>query len=526
LRFTRAPARVRIRRILIALRQAVPTVVYVAVAAAVIFDVSRLAAKPLAEASAYLTKAWTLLPPWTWTLVGLFIVVVILGVAAVPLYLFLESVLILAPPFGRSLLGVSLRRLSRQDLLLSIDAIEADMHVTRPYATVLALWARVSDMTGLLRRLSNLQETLGRNLFLRTIDNVRDGWRDGLQASILLDHLTILNRLPPQPDPDRLRGQVVTANITYLLGDLHEGRRLAELNVAEAETYDVGRLPVYQWLASYAHANSRLFLGSFEHAATLLGERWRKNYLSLSDREKQTLLSSLEPLSTLNPVAAVGRHILLASAFAAKPLMKPETNPDLTAAPATSGDWARAWYRSGMELGRAEGITEDFTQAYMALYCLLVEENEEEPLALLEQILDAAPPVSQYAKYGVRGLVRICKGDYKSALADLRRADTQSRMSGNRFFDGIYLPAHASVAMLGDPSHEPEARKIMRRARERANLARSAFYDSQLDAAQAVLDWIRGRHGQARRLMARARNEEHGLLRVYEKIFTSLGVRS
>jgi len=307
---------------------------------------------------------------------------------------------------------------------------------------------------------------------------------------------------------------------------LHEGLRVANITMAESEAYDVGRLPIYQWLASYAHANAQLFLGGFEHAATLLGERWRKSYLALSESDREELIGSVEALATLNPIAAVGRHILLASAFAGKALMKSETNPNSKKMPPSKAEWARAWFHEGLKLGQAERITQDFTRAYMALYCLLVEEADtphrdgelDRPLSFLEEIHDDAPPVSQYAKYGVQGIVLMSRGRYPAALSSLRRADTQSRMSGNRFFDGMLLPAHATVAMLSDVTHAPEAGKLMRRARQRAQLARSAFYDSQIDAARAVLEAIAGHKGKARQLMARACQVDHGLMPLYKKL--------
>jgi hypothetical protein len=189
------------------------------------------------------------------------------------------------------------------------------------------------------------------------------------------------------------------------------------------------------------------------------------------------------------------------------------------------GDWADAWYKHSLALDCPERITEHFTHGYMVLYRLFVQKSYLDIYDLLNLIPDGAPAVSEYVKFGIRGLAHMLEANQypanqNEALRDLRRADTQSRMSGNRFFDGIFLPAYASVAaQCGQMS---EARKIIRRARIHARLARSAFYDSQVDAAQAVLCSVNGKRGQAQQLIERASEVHHGLLPLYRAALTSI----
>ena len=105
--------------------------------------------------------------------------------------------------------------------------------------------------------------------------------------------------------------------------------------------------------------------------------------------------------------------------------------------------------------------------------------------------------------------------DFESALERLRHADTYSRMSGNRFFEGIFLPAHAASAIMLNLSHLPEVKRTMRRAKARAGLGRSFFYDAQIDATKATIAYKTGYIGHAERLAARAQRHELGVLRFY-----------
>jgi len=113
---------------------------------------------------------------------------------------------------------------------------------------------------------------------------------------------------------------------------------------------------------------------------------------------------------------------------------------------------------------------------------------------------------------------------YKKALEELRRADSYSRMSGNRFFDGIFLPAHAAAAVCHNEhsnptikeSRGPEVKQIRRRARWHAKLAQSAFYDSLVNALDAVIAHAEKKHGAFNRLKDRAnRWSPDGLVTIY-----------
>lgn len=116
------------------------------------------------------------------------------------------------------------------------------------------------------------------------------------------------------------------------------------------------------------------------------------------------------------------------------------------------------------------------------------------------------------------------QSDYLGALADLRLADTQSRMSGNRFFDGVFLPAYACAALLTEGAGSPEAARMLVRARAHQRLAHSWFYDSQVTAAEAVQACVEGRGKQAERLLRRSQYERHGILRLYEGVCMTYGV--
>jgi hypothetical protein len=194
---------------------------------------------------------------------------------------------------------------------------------------------------------------------------------------------------------------------------------------------------------------------------------------------------------------------------------------------ATVAEWARGWYARALWFARGERISKDFAHAYMALFCTTVPGPRGvvppflrvmDPLDVLRRIPPTAPPSSQYALHGVRALVLLSQERYVDALADLRKADSYSSLSGNRFLEGILLPAHAALAAALDPTYMPEARRAMRRAKRCAWLARSAFYDSQVDGAAAVLAKVQGKQGQTNRLWARAQRVPNGLLPLYEKI--------
>lgn len=516
MRYTKPPILVRSRRLIGRVRQSLSPFVYVALAVAATIDLIRVTYRPVFTLIGKITGYLEGLPKWTNTLVGLFIVVVIIGTMTKSAYLLLES-LYLRFAFGRSAMGTRLRRLAKADFLLSIDAVEFDLGITRPYAVILAILSRFKNARSVVGLLRNVQYAEADSLYVRTLDNIRQGWIDGLQGSVLVDHLTILTRLPVPAEPLRIRGQVVAANITYLLGDLHEGKRLADRTMSEAEEFDTAKLPLYQWLASYAHANSRLFLGLFDEAATFLGERWQMKYMALSAADRVALMTLLKSHSTLNPIASVGRHILLASAFSGRAIVRRETQPLPLTLAADTGNWALAWYENALTYGADERISQDFAHAYMALYCITVEPVLD-PLNVLARVPADAPPASQYALHGVRGVVLMQAKKYEEALTDLRRADAYSRMSGNRFLEGILLPAHAAVAGVTDPTHMPEAKRMLRRAKLRTRLARSGFYDSQVDAAGAVIALNLGKDGEAKRLWARAQRTPNGMLQLYPPI--------
>lgn len=395
MRFTRPPLRARLRRNCQHLRSALPPLFYIAVALLVVWDLSMHAVGPARGLVDFLNATWDEIPKPAWTLIGLAVVVFLLGVGLVPLYSFLESALLWRPRFGRSVVGVSLARLASQDLRLRIEATVEELHIPHYFATLVAVAQRLLETPRLFRQMSNLELARADAEYKRTIVHLIESWRAGVQGSILLDHLSRLHRIPAvNTIEDVLHGQITAANITYLLGDLHEGLRLANAAMTEAERCDIGGLPVYQWMASYAHGNVRIFLGMFDKAADMLGERWRRCYIALPDVQKQLLMPEVASRTTLNPIASVGRHILLASAFAGRPLMSTSTNPLASGTCSTTEEWAQSWLQHSLALGTSEKITLDFSRAYMALYHLFVDDHSERFKNVEEfllQIQDDAP---------------------------------------------------------------------------------------------------------------------------------------
>lgn len=486
------------------------------VAFVLLADLTRLLWPVVRGVASELSNAWRLIPPYAHTFLGLFIVVVVVGVAGQSIYLAFEG-LVLVVAFGRSQMGAKLRRLARQEYRLLIDSIANDTGITHPFAVFLATSYRIADLGGMIHRLRNIDRTESRDLYLQTVTLAREGWQDGLESSILENYLRSLNHLAPPDTSERLVGQIVVANVTYLLGDLWEGKRVADRTMSEAEHFDRNLdLPVYQWLASYAHANSRLFLGQFEDAIRLLGERWRQRYCSLGSEQKNALLDEVRDRSTVDPVASVPRHILLASAFRGCALMSAITQPHIDIEFKTSRRWASVWYILGLRLSRGETISTDFTHAYAALYCLTVE-HVREPEQMLARIPPTSPPVSQYVKHGVKGLHEFSEGRFGIALKHLRQADAYSRLSGNRFFEGVFLPAHAAAAALTDLNHLPEVSRNLRRAKARARLGKSVFYDSQIAAARAAIAAALGHNRQCDNLILLAERVPNGLVRLYKK---------
>lgn len=486
-----------------------------ALGAAVALYVSGRAVLTQGEAWVVASKA---LPPVVNTFLGLFLLYVLVGWAGSALYLQVEAAAIRLL-FGRSVLGARLRDLARQDFLLLVDALESELRVTRPFAVVLAVPRRMWDAAQVYRQLRNLRKQVQSDLYDRLLRHVREGWRNGLPSAVLLDYVQILSALEP-PDPTKgLTARVLVANVTYLLGDLLEGRRQAEIVMEMGQRFDAAAdgLPVFRWLASYAATNTELFLGDFAGAARSLGQLWQEHYLRLEGRRDELRAEIRRTGTTLDPIASVPRHIILASALYGQPLVEPATWPDQDHDYGTDHDaWLARWYALGLKLCVGEDISRDFTHGYVGLYHMLARDGrDEEAKTALANIPDNAALVSLYVKNGALGILALKKGDFEEALRHFRRADASSRMSGNRFLEGILLPAYAAAVILVDRTLEPELRRILRRAEVRGRLARSALYDSLLLAAKALRADADGRPKTAEILWRRAeRANQGGLLRV------------
>lgn len=398
-------------------------------------------------------------------------------------------------------------------------------------AYVPATVIRAFSFDRLMRRLRNLEAHKAQELFQESLREIRRLWMEGVDEPEVRRHAEVVQRLSPLIEPDRLLGRALAANVTYLLGDLEKGRRLADQTMRDAKRYEGDRLPVLQWFASYAHANSRLFLGQFELAATILGRLWQSQYMSLSETDRKRLQNALRDRSTVNPLAAVPRHLILASAFAGKSLRRFETQPEPDELITDDLQWANQWYELGVKLSKdgetqtdARNISLHFTHGYMALYRLVMSEDPEACLNAIPA-KDDPPRVSQYVRHVVEGLKQLKDGEYEDARGQFKRA--KEKAEGNRFLDGIRIPAHAiSVARLG--KHD-EARSLLADGRKYAAPTRSPFYDSLLDAAAVVV--YRGHHrGKAHYFQERLNNAGslanfHGLLGIFQSIGTAKAIR-
>jgi len=94
----------------------------------------------------------------------------------------------------------------------------------------------------------------------------------------------------------------------------------------EARKEDEGRLPVYQWLASYAYANSRL--SSAVDDAALILENWRTKYLSLSEDKRRELLRELRNVHRRSTQLPLPRHMILAKRICGEALAARRRKPN------------------------------------------------------------------------------------------------------------------------------------------------------------------------------------------------------
>ena len=268
------------------LQRSVPPLVIVVGATACLLVALGLLIIPFKSALPSIIRFMDTIPSWAIALsgAGLFVVVVIGGVILPRAYSAFESfVLLLA--FGNSPMRDDFQRQARKDFNSLVDALDHDLRV-KMFAPLFAMVRSYVGLSESIRRFRNRELDRLPEYYRQTIKQLKNGWQRGVGSRILLGRVDILQRLLPVSNEEWVLGQAVAANITYLFGDLKKGRRLADRALAEAKDCDGSGLPVYQWLASYAHANSRLFLGQFDDSASLLGKSWRNKYVSLPLNEK------------------------------------------------------------------------------------------------------------------------------------------------------------------------------------------------------------------------------------------------
>ena len=467
--------------------------------------------------------------------------VVLFGWIFPGVYLALEDALFRLM-LGPELIRTRLRRIAREDYTLLVKQYEDDRGVTRYFARTVAVFDRITQLYRLLRELRDLMRAKRGDLYRGLIMRMRYAWLDGLQTSVILDQMNILKRLPPVTKDDLdLEASTMIANLTYLLGDLRNGRQLAEENMMRARERDGNAIPRNQWRAAYAYCNSQLFLGDFDEAATDLGQRWKYDYEKLNHDFRNQLHQEFRVL-LLDPIASVPRHMILAAAFKGQAIRTDDTRQTLYEVPKglpPEEQWIQGWYTAGIDLCERseEGKPEDektkiglhFTHAYMALYRAAVPGGaaNDEVLKILEQIPPTAKIVALYAKHAVRGIYYFSisspmePGDanLKSALSDLRAADAYSRMSGNRFLEGVLLPVYAAATARSGIYAHPETIRILERAQKHAHLARSPFYHALIAAACATLAYAEGDRAEFARLRRRAENYgkemPYGFVRIF-----------
>ncbi|HEX5716272.1 MAG TPA: hypothetical protein VF179_08940 [Thermoanaerobaculia bacterium] len=452
----------------------------------------------------------------------LLFVVIFIGWGLPYIYVLFESfywrIMLGRSPVGRRLSADAIR-----DFRRFLAAHELDRGITRPAAVLFAIPARLASLRELGRMLRRLKKTEARVLYRQTLENLAEGWRAGLQTSVVIEYLQVLERIDTPVEVDRILGKVLTANVTYLLGDLEKGHRLARKVMESAREHDEPGKPYYQWLASYALWNSRLFMGEFDVAANELGDLWRSQYACYSEAVKNRLHEFYQANpATLDPIASVPRHLILASALKGESIITGRTQAkvlDKADERDQAESWVEQWYKLGQSLCEPAPIALDFTHAYMALYCTVVEPLYPPP-ELLGKILDTAPIVSLYVKHGMMGLYHFERCEYDKAVHELRVADAKSGISGNSFLECIFLPAQAAAAAMLGKSLHPEIRALMSRVRKRAAISPNNFYDLLIYAAEAVIAEANEEKGRRDHLLGRVQRLSGGdLSRGFVKIF-------
>ncbi len=346
-------------------------------------------------------------------------------------------------------------------------------------------------------------------------EEAASGWREGRPD--ILEQLKELTH----KSGDFL-SDIVIANISYLSGQLLKGQELAEVNHNKAGNR------VRKWLASYAYHNTRIFLGDFADAARDLAQFWRENYQELSVAERAKLFEDNSFRgSTLHPIVSVPRHILLASALAGRSLR--------AECPVSADDdfdeqgWATGWYQQADELGRSQtehdlGISRSFAYAYMALYYILVEQSDSDARRELSKVWDS-PPVSEYVKYGVKGLLALRDGKWGLAIEHLERSRSQSGSYG--FINPILLPAEATAKVMNSTrgSMDSEISSLEESVVLPVRL-QGALHQSLNSAAHAVISARQGNLDDARGHKRNAAQHRNGVLRIFDRAFDECGIEA
>lgn len=389
------------------------------------------------------------------------------------------------------------------------------------------------------RRSRSRYEELRRGLLRQATDQLVRGWRECWPPGILMDHVRVVTGTSCLPDDAELEfgGACAAASVTYLLGDLRKGSRMAQRVWSRArDTAAFGRVQL--WMASYPFLNSMLFLGEFERSVRLMVDLRETEWVPLRSEERRRLLEQLDAVMTLNGVRSIPRHVILAGAFAGPSAMSTwvgdaDTWPDREVRQPQRGRsaeeaWLQSWYEEGLRLCTADDPSLHFTHAYAAFHLTLLADDpatqSSERTRMLGRarqalgaIPDGAPLVSHYARLGFAGLYELAMGQEEAAMGNLRAAAQHSAVSGNSFLNCLFAGSHSVLASRAGGWMMSESEHYLRQADDFARRINRPFYDAIVDAARGHLARGRREEGRAARLLRRAERSAPHVVRLLER---------
>lgn len=384
-------------------------------------------------------------------------------------------------------------------------------------------------------------------LFKSTVDNLNEGWKSGLPQEILDKYMNFIETTSAHIEDARLKliGLCAVANVKYIFGQFEQAYELAEKNCKDA-----GDDFVLKWMASYAYFTTILFRGDFNRGMELMDDHWL-NYYKGREQELEEAKRELSS-TTVNPVWAVPRHLILAAAFKGSPEIETDDSERYWPWPEGARDdpgaddprrelrWVTCWYEKAQEICDEGMISLQFSHAYAGFYYTLLYLDSQgadsidryvthanwlkkaREIRLCRKAEDAfgkieetSPQVSRYVKAGFYGIFKlVTEEDPEEALADLREAARLSATSDNRFgvVDFLFNCCHAVAAQRVEEKESegylrPEVNQYLEKAGQVAKEIGHHFYSGLYAAAYSEVRRMRGHKGRAERFGAEARNK-------------------